>query len=118
MNEQVDNSVDYFIRTTEESHINIVKQSIENIKNSENHDDIYLSEYEGYYNVREEHFVTEYEAKITDYVDPINNKPYEIIKESTYKFKLDKYLENINLTIENIVPNNYKDDIKGRLANI
>jgi methionyl-tRNA synthetase len=118
MNELVDNSVDYFIRTTEESHVDMVKRSIENIKNSDNHDDIYLSEYEGYYNTREEHFVTEHEAKTTDYVDPINNKPYDIVKEETYKFKLNKYQENINSIIDLIVPSGYKDDIKARLANI
>lgn len=34
--------------------------------------DIYLDKYEGWYNVREETFVTEAEAKLSDFKDPVS----------------------------------------------
>ena len=43
--------------------------------------DIYLDTYEGWYNVREETFVTENEAAQNDYKDPTSGKPLQKMTE-------------------------------------
>lgn len=83
-----------FIRTTDQDHIDLVKEAIIECK-----DLIYKSKYTGYYNIREEVFITENEASLTDYKDPVTGIPYEIKEEETYKFRLSKFKEFI---IENL----------------
>jgi methionyl-tRNA synthetase len=97
LNNKLQVSYDYFIRTTQSEHKNIVKESI---KKSHQSGDIYLSDYSGYYNVREECFVTELEAAQTNYVDPVTGKPYEKITEESYYFKLEKYKEHVIQLLE------------------
>lgn len=64
--------------------------------------DIYLGTYCGYYNPREECFITETEAKKTDdYIDPISKKKYEIISESSYFFKMELYRSRLISHIQN-----------------
>lgn len=77
---------DRFIRTTDEDHVNLVKESI-----CKAEEFIEKSEYTGYYNVREETFVAESEAILTNYCDPVTNIPYERRSEINYKFKLSLF---------------------------
>lgn len=79
-----------FIRTSDQDHEEIVKESI--VKSFEN---IEPSLYSGYYNIREETFVTETEASLTDYKDPVTGIPYEVKNEATYNFKLSNYRDFI-----------------------
>ncbi len=88
LNEKLGVDFDHFIRTTDSKHKELVKDSI--IKSNQS-DDIYLSEYSGYYNVREECFVSDLEAAQTDFKDPMSGKPYEKITEQSYFFRLEKY---------------------------
>lgn len=91
--------VDYahFIRTTDPVHKTLVSDSIiKSYKSS----DIYLDNYSGYYNVREECFITEMEAKETNYTDPVTGKPYEKITEESYFFRLEKYKSHITALLE------------------
>jgi methionyl-tRNA synthetase len=104
---------DYFIRTTDDNHKELVKDSL--IK-SFNNCDIYLDTYEGWYNIREENFVSELEAKETDFIDPISNKPYEKIKEESYYFKLSKYKDFIQDNLKIVVP--LIDNFNNRLENL
>jgi methionyl-tRNA synthetase len=92
MNNKLNVSYDYFIRTTQSDHKTLVKESI--IK-SYNNNDIYLSNYSGYYNVREECFVSDIDAAQTDYLDPVTGKPYDKICEESYYFKLKDYKDHI-----------------------
>ena len=49
--------------------------------------DIYLDTYEGWYNVREETFVTETDAAASNYCDPVSGKPLKKMKEESYFFR-------------------------------
>ena len=83
---------DRFIRTTEEDHKRNVQKMFQSCMEN---NDIYLGEYEGWYNPREETFVPEFEASQTNYKDPINNVEYVKMKEPSYFFRLSKYHEPI-----------------------
>jgi methionyl-tRNA synthetase len=89
-NLQVDFS--HWIRTTDPTHKALVSDSIGQSAKS---GDIYLDNYSGYYNVREECFISEMEAKETNYADPVTGKPYEKVTEESYFFRLEKYKSNI-----------------------
>ena len=77
-----------FIRTTEERHRKAVEEIFNKIIAN---GDIYLGEYEGWYNVREEAFITETQ------LDEINKLPkdkrpkIDKIKEESFFFKLSNY---------------------------
>ncbi|TMW62271.1 hypothetical protein Poli38472_009764 [Pythium oligandrum] len=83
---------DRFIRTTDDHHKKfaqwIFQRAIDN-------GDIYLGTYEGWYNVREEMFVTETEAQQTDYKDPATGTPFKKMQEKSYFFKMSKYQQRL-----------------------
>lgn len=115
MDDKVLMEYDYFIRTTQSEHIELVQKSIEiSLSNF----DIIEAEYSGFYNVREECFVTDTIAKQTDYLDPVTSKPYEIVNEPTYYFITSNYLDQINQTISKVCPIQYSHEIKTKLANL
>ena len=120
MNKKLCSSYDYFIRTTEIAHKDLVTNSIKNILNTQSKSDsnptIYLGEYLGYYNVREECYVTDIQASQTNYLDPMTSKPYEIVKEPTYYFTLSKYLNEISNCIDQIYPQDFREEIKLRVC--
>ena len=92
LNSKLNIDCDSFIRTTEEQHKHMV-YSIFN-KCMEN-GDIYVDEYEGWYNEREETFVTEFDAKGMNYKDATTETPLVKMKEPSYFFRLSKYNDNI-----------------------
>ena len=63
-------------------------------------DDIYLNFHEGWYNEREECYVTEMDAQATDYKDPGNGVPYKRVSEETYFFRMSKYADRLIAHIE------------------
>lgn len=117
MNMRIDSAYDYFIRTTESAHKDLVSKSIQSILStqSESNPSIYLGEYFGYYNIREECYITELQASKTNYIDPVTSKPYEIVKEPTWYLILNKYLEQINMVVKNIEPAYFQDEINTRI---
>ena len=60
-------SNDRYIRTTESQHYKVAQLVLEKAKEA---GDIYLSKYVGWYNVKEETFVTETEAELSEFKDP------------------------------------------------
>ena len=92
LNDKLGVNYDHFIRTTDENHKKLVTESI---LASESNGDIYLDNYTGYYNLREECFVNELEAAQSNYLDTVTGKPLEKITEESYFFKLEKYKEHI-----------------------
>lgn len=81
---------DDFIRTTEERH----RVSVEEIfKRVEAAGDIYLSEYEGWYDVREEAFITETQLEEIQNMPEDKRPVIEKVKEESYFFRLSKYEE-------------------------
>lgn len=85
-------SNNYFIRTTSEEHLNMCQRLW---TAAAKRGDIYLGEYEGWYNTREEMFVSEKDAATSDYKDPITGKPFDKFKEPSYFFRLSKYQDKI-----------------------
>lgn len=83
-----------FIRTTDPDHEALVRKTILKCV-----DFIEKEKYTGYYNVREESYVTEHEASETDYKDPVTGLPYEKKEEECFKFDLPKFKDVI---IENL----------------
>ncbi len=81
---------DDFIRTTEERH----KTSVEEIfRRVEKAGDIYLSKYEGWYDVRNEAFITETQHEELMAIPEEKRPKIEKVKEESYFFRLSKYQE-------------------------
>lgn len=73
-------SYDFFIRTTNPEH-KAIAQTIWNL--CKQNGDIYLDTYTGWYNIREETFVTEFEAQASDYKDPVSGVMLEKMEVNT-----------------------------------
>ncbi len=101
---------DRFIRTTDKSHIEIVKQLLSKIYES---GDIYFSSYEGLYCFGCERFYQERE--LIDGKCPDHDVAPEVIKESNYFFKMSKYqewlIDHIKTNPDFIRPEQYKTEI-------
>ena len=85
--------IDDFIRTTEKRH----KTSAQFLWNKlKNNDQIYLSNYEGWYSIRDEAFYLESELKKTDkgFLAP-SGAPVDWVKEESYFFKLSKWEDKL-----------------------
>jgi methionyl-tRNA synthetase len=77
---------DDFIRTTEERHKKVVQYVLQKVYDA---GDIYVDEYEGWYSVAEERFITETEMSSGQFRD------VKQIKERNYFFKMGKYQERL-----------------------
>jgi len=103
----IDNN--HFIRTTDESHIAVVKQILQKIFDS---GDIYFSEYEGLYCYGCERFYTERE--LVNGKCPDHETEPDIIKESNYFFKMSRYqewlIDHINKNPDFIQPERYRNE--------
>ncbi len=99
-----------FIRTTDPSHIAVVRQILQKIFDS---GDIYFSEYEGLYCFDCERFYSPRELE--DGKCPDHEKKPEIIKETNYFFKMSRYQDwLINHIKDNpgfIRPERYKNEV-------
>ena len=99
-------SNDDFIRTTETRHVKVV-QSI--LKKVYENNDIYEDEYEGFYSVSEERFITDKEASSGDFRD------IKRIKEKNYFFKMSNYqeslIDHINKNSSFIQPEHRKNEV-------
>ncbi len=116
--------IDDFIRTTEKRHIDA---SQELWKQLEKNNQIYLSNYEGWYSVKDETFYLENELKKIDgkYFTH-DGSPVEWVKEESYFFKLsewqDKLINYYEKNPESILPktryNEVLSFIKGGLKDL
>eukprot|EP01104_Vermistella_antarctica_P003209 TRINITY_DN1337_c0_g1_i1.p1 TRINITY_DN1337_c0_g1~~TRINITY_DN1337_c0_g1_i1.p1 ORF type:complete len:684 (+),score=205.61 TRINITY_DN1337_c0_g1_i1:142-2193(+) len=118
LNKKLAISNDRFVRTTEEEHIKIAQLVWQK---AFDHGDIYLGQYSGWYNVKEEAFVTDLEAQEVDFKDGAGN-PLTKMEEESYFFRLSKYQEALKtLFKENptfLQPDNRRAEILARLENI
>ncbi len=110
-------SYDRFIRTTQPAHKAAVQSMWQQMAAK---GDIYKGRYKGYYDRGEEEFVTETEAKKNKGVSPHNGRPYEVVEEENYFFKLSRYSATIKLAIETdqlkIAPSSRKKEILSLLT--
>jgi len=116
LHKQLNISFDGFIRTTDEKH---KKTSQWLWKKALEAGDIYLGAYEGWYNTREEAFVTETEAAAADYKDVGSGKPLVKTKEPSYFFRMSKFqqklIDHINANPLFIQPEERRTEILSRL---
>jgi len=100
----------YFVRTTDPSHIAVVEQILQRIYDS---GDIYFSEYEGLYCFGCERFYAQRE--LVDGKCPDHETAPEVIKEANYFFKMSKYqdwlIDHIKKNPDFIRPQRYKNEV-------
>jgi len=83
---KLDISYDDFVRTTQERHKKIVQLVLQKVNAN---GDIYTDEYEGWYSVAEERFITDAEYGSGQFRD------VKKIKEKNYFFKMGKYQQRL-----------------------
>jgi len=101
---------DDFIRTTEDRHKRIVQAALQKVYDN---GDAYADEYEGWYSVAEERFITETEKQSGDFRD------VKKIKEKNYFFRMSKYQQRLIDHIEShpkfLQPDNRRNEVLGFL---
>eukprot|EP00316_Scyphosphaera_apsteinii_P000472 CAMPEP_0119316882 /NCGR_PEP_ID=MMETSP1333-20130426/41235_1 /TAXON_ID=418940 /ORGANISM="Scyphosphaera apsteinii, Strain RCC1455" /LENGTH=934 /DNA_ID=CAMNT_0007322657 /DNA_START=1 /DNA_END=2805 /DNA_ORIENTATION=- len=115
LNERLLISNDSYVRTSSKEHKAAAQRYW---KMALEKGDIYLGVYEGWYNVREETFVTESEAALTDYKDSVSGKPLKKMEEQSYFFRLSKYREAIIEWVQkraSVVPEARRNEVLARL---
>ena len=83
---------DDFIRTTEPRHTERVQRYVQALIDK---GDVYLGEYEGWYDAGQEEYVPENKAREFEYKSPINGKPLVRKSEQNYFFALSKYRDDL-----------------------
>ena len=116
LNQRILISNDDYIRTTSERHETVARELwLKCAKNG----DIYLDSYAGWYNIREETFVSDSDAALSDYKDPASGKPLKKVEEESYFFKMSKYkdrlIEHIESNEDFIRPAQHRNLILSRL---
>ena len=101
-----------FIRTTDKRHTKIVQNILNQVYDN---GDIYQDEYEGWYSISEERFITEKEVESGLFGE------VKKIKEKNYFFKMSKYqselIEKIESNELSIQPKSRKNEVLGFLKN-
>ena len=101
---------DDFIRTTEIRHVKVVQSVLQKVYEAK---DIYADEYEGWYSVAEERFITEKEKESGQFRD------VKQLKERNWFFKMSKYqkklIEYIETHPEFIQPSHRRNEVLGFL---
>lgn len=101
---------DDFIRTTEERHVRVVQYALQKVYEA---GDIYSDEYEGWYSVSEERFITQTEKESGDFRDVKN------LKERNWFFRMGKYqqqlIDYINDHPDFIQPEHRRNEVLGFL---
>ncbi|HPF55970.1 MAG TPA: class I tRNA ligase family protein, partial [Clostridiales bacterium] len=97
--DRVGTTYDRFIRTTDPDHMDIVRRIFNRFYAQ---DDVYLSEYEGWYCEPDEAFYTESQVCKKDdcVVCPDCGKPLQRVKEQAYFFRMSKYADRLMKYIE------------------
>jgi methionyl-tRNA synthetase len=112
--EQLGISHDYFVRTTEARHQQVVRRVLQAVYDR---GDIYQAEYAGLYCVGCERFLTEKE--LVEGQCPIHQTPPEERREENYFFKMDQYRpwlrEYIQAHPDFIRPEGYRNEVLGLL---
>ena len=111
---------DYFVRTTDQRHIDAVIKLLNNLhgaKTPDGREAIYKGVYEGLYCTGCEKFVTE--SDLVDGMCPDHKRVPEPLKESNYFFRLEPYLPIIKEKIESneliIMPEERRKEVLGLL---
>mmetsp|Transcript_25057 Transcript_25057/g.72083 ORF Transcript_25057/g.72083 Transcript_25057/m.72083 type:complete len:759 (-) Transcript_25057:79-2355(-) len=117
LNQRVLVSNDDYIRTTSDRHKRTARELW---KKCHANGDIYLDTYSGWYNIREETFVTDSEAEMNNFLDPVSGKPLKRVEEESYFFKMsaykDRLIQHIQENPDFIRPEQHRNNIMARLT--
>ena len=113
---------DDFIRTSQQRHKDRVREYVAALLES---GDVYLGDYEGWYDAGQEEYVPENKATEYEFKSPFNGKPLVRKKEKNYFFKLSAYREPLLTLLEkgekvdgcsfDVQPNARKNEIIERI---
>mmetsp|Transcript_13021 Transcript_13021/g.35491 ORF Transcript_13021/g.35491 Transcript_13021/m.35491 type:complete len:879 (-) Transcript_13021:87-2723(-) len=116
LNQRLKVSNDFYVRTTSPQHKEVARSMWMKCKDR---GDIYLDNYEGWYLVREERFITDQEATEWNFKDPGSGVPLKKMCEPSFFFRLSKYAAAVVKHIEDneefIQPAQYRGEILERL---
>jgi methionyl-tRNA synthetase len=111
LNQKLHISNDCYIRTTQDRHKKVVKELWNRCVAK---GDIWLGQYEGWYNVKEECYVKETDAEQADFKDAAGEPLIKMSQES-YLLNMGKYQQQLKTKIENdefkIRPKTRRDEI-------
>jgi methionyl-tRNA synthetase len=106
-----------FIRTSEERHERFVREAIAALVAS---GDVYLGDYEGWYDASQEEYVPEGRAEEFEFKSPITGKPLVRKKEQNYFFRLSHYQARLERLLDEqpdfVRPAARRNEVLGRLA--
>jgi methionyl-tRNA synthetase len=94
---KLDISNNDFIRTTEPRHKQKVQTYVQALMDG---GDVYLGDYEGWYDAGQEEYVTETKARECDYKSPVNGRPLVRKTERNYFFRLSAFREPLLALLE------------------
>lgn len=107
---------DDFVRTSQERHKVKVAEYVSRLLAS---GDVYLGDYEGWYDAGQEEYVPDTKARELDYRSPINKKPLVRKREQNFFFKLASYAAQLTELIEtgqlSIQPVGRKQEVLARI---
>ena len=106
-----------FVRTSQDRHKIKVQEYVAALLKS---GDVYVGEYEGWYDAGQEEYVTDSKAQEYQFKSPINGKPLVRKKEKNYFFKLQAYRGELQqLFVANpgfVQPDARRNEILNRIA--
>jgi methionyl-tRNA synthetase len=109
-------SHDDFVRTSQERHKAKVVEYVARLLES---GDVYLGDYEGWYDAGQEEYVPDAKARELDFRSPINKKPLLRKREQNFFFKLSSYSAQLTQLIESgevaIQPLGRKQEVLARI---
>ncbi|MEC8559402.1 MAG: methionine--tRNA ligase [Planctomycetota bacterium] len=107
---------DDFIRTTEARHVSQVQTAVRRLLES---GDVYLGEFEGWYDEGQEEYHTETKAKELGYASPISGQPLVRATQTNYFFRLSAYQERLERLFgerpDFVRPEARRNEVLGRL---
>lgn len=109
-------SNDDFIRTSQDRHKAQVQKYVRQLLDS---GDVYLGQYEGWYDAGQEEYLPESKAKEYNYLSPFNKKPLVRKQENNYFFKLRRYSDRLLELLEKnprfVQPDARRNEVIGRI---
>jgi len=112
---------DDFVRTTQDRHKSRVLAYLEALRQTP---DVYVGEYEGWYDAGQEEYLTESRAKECEFKSPINGKPLVRKRESNSFFRLSGYQKQLEQLLNgqavdgqmfHVEPEARRNEVLGRL---
>ncbi len=114
--ERLGSTHDDFIRTTQDRHKRTVRKLVADLAAT---GDVYLGEYEGWYDASQEEYVPENRAREHEYRSPVTGRELVRRKEENYFFRLSAYedalLAHIQAHPEFIQPPARRNEVLGRI---